>query len=125
MSDRAGSRRRMDSPASRSDSSPDPGAGSEQDVAAPIPYAYASPSPIGPASSVSEDDLAEWRQKYSLPPSFLLRGSAFIKKWQERYAFVALPVHSYRWNFIAGTHPATPEGEDIVTRARQLPLECR
>ncbi|KAH0910780.1 hypothetical protein HID58_034101 [Brassica napus] len=49
----------MDSLASRSDSSPDPGAGSEQDVTAPTPYAYASPSPIGPASSVSEDDLLE------------------------------------------------------------------
>ena len=63
----------MDSPASRSDSSPDPGAGSEQDVEAPIPYTYASPSPIGPASSVSEHDQVEWRKKYSLPSSFTLR----------------------------------------------------
>ncbi|KAH0898496.1 hypothetical protein HID58_048064 [Brassica napus] len=71
MTDRAGSKRRMDSPASRSDSSPDPGGGSEQDVAAPFPYAYASPSPI------------------------------------------------------AGTHPSIPEGDDIVVRARQLPLDRR
>ena len=63
----------MDSLASRSDSSPDPGAGSEQDVTAPTPYAYASPSPIGHASSVSEDDLVEWQQNYSLPSSFILR----------------------------------------------------
>ncbi|KAH0917481.1 hypothetical protein HID58_025141 [Brassica napus] len=63
MTDRVGSRRRMDSPASRSDSSPNPGAGSEQDVAAPSP--------------------------------------------------------------IAGMHPDIPEGEDIVVRARQLPLDRR
>uniref|UniRef100_M4FIX0 Uncharacterized protein n=1 Tax=Brassica campestris TaxID=3711 RepID=M4FIX0_BRACM len=237
MTDRAGSRRRMDSPASRYDSSPDPGSRSKQDVAAPIPYAYASPSPIGPASSVSEDDLVEWRQKYSLPSSFILRvpspedrvsnfipgqiavyeaffdhgfrgvipslietlceffeispsqlnppswrlllaiqnignlenlsfgvkevlysyhlaplngnegrlhlrprsglpiveelsrsdrkESAFIKKWQERYVFMALPGHSYHWNFIAGMHPDIPEGVDIVVRARQLPLDRR
>ena len=28
------------------------------------------------------------------------KGSAFIKKGQERYIFMALPGHSYHWNFI-------------------------
>ena len=31
------------------------------------------------------------------------KGSAFIKKWQERYVFMALPGHSYHWNFIGGS----------------------
>ncbi|KAH0879488.1 hypothetical protein HID58_066882, partial [Brassica napus] len=57
MTNRAGSKRRINSPVSRSDSSPDPGTGSEHELAAPLPYAYASPLPIGPASFVSEDDL--------------------------------------------------------------------
>ncbi|KAF2548669.1 hypothetical protein F2Q70_00023122 [Brassica cretica] len=169
VTNRAGSRRRVDSPISRSDSSPDPGTGSEYDLAAPPPYAYASPPSIGHASSVSEDDLVEWRPKYSLSSSAILRipapeerassfipgqitiyeaffdigfrgaipalvaslcdffeispsqlnppcwsglpivkelregdrkGSAFSKKWQERYIFVMLLGHSYHWNFI-------------------------
>ncbi|KAF2601767.1 hypothetical protein F2Q70_00025986 [Brassica cretica] len=73
MTNRAGSRRRVDSPVSRSDSSPDPGTGSEYDLAAPLPYAYASPPSIGPASSVSKDDLVEWWRKYSLSSSIILR----------------------------------------------------
>ncbi|KAH0851577.1 hypothetical protein HID58_094640 [Brassica napus] len=237
MTNRAGSRRRVDSPVSRSDSSPDPGTGSEYDLAAPLPYAYASPPSIGHASSVSKDDLVEWWWKYSLSSSIILRipaseerassfipgqiaiyeaffdigfrgvipvlvaslcdffeispsqlnppswrllvaiqnlgdleklpfginevlfsyhlaplngnegrlhlhpcsgspivevlqkgdrkGSAFSKKWQERYIFVMLPGHSYHWNNIAGTHPVLQEGEDTVVRASQLPLDCR
>ena len=31
------------------------------------------------------------------------KGSAFIKKWKERYVFMALPGHSYHWNFIGGS----------------------
>ncbi|KAH0854479.1 hypothetical protein HID58_069209 [Brassica napus] len=193
---------------------PDPGEGSEYDLMAPLPlaYTYAYPSPVGPTSTVVEDDLVEWRRKYSLPPlltsvyphrrsmlpaiklvrflrdfslstepsiletsrgysepgrpralilwdqrgfvflsfgplnggegRFHLRprsglpiveelrksdrkGSAFNKKWQERYVFMRLPRHSYRWNFVAGTHPAFPEGESTVLRARQLPLDRR
>ncbi|KAF3560167.1 hypothetical protein F2Q69_00014311 [Brassica cretica] len=73
MINRAGSKRRVESPVSRSDSSPNPDTGSEYDLAAPLPYAYASPPPIGPASSVSADDLVEWRQKYSLSSSIILR----------------------------------------------------
>ncbi|KAL0650437.1 hypothetical protein Bca4012_093128 [Brassica carinata] len=52
------------------------------------------------------------------------KGSDFSKKWQQ-YIFVMLPGHSYHWNFIAGTHPDLPEGEDTVVRARQLPLDRR
>ncbi|KAF2563945.1 hypothetical protein F2Q70_00017553 [Brassica cretica] len=48
-----------------------------------------------------------------------------IKKWQERYAFMAFPGSSHRWNFIAGTHPAPSEGEKSVLRARQLPAYRR
>ncbi|KAF3605718.1 hypothetical protein DY000_02047814 [Brassica cretica] len=51
MADRAGSRRRVDSPVSRSDSSPDPGEGSKYDLMAPLPLA----------------------RKYSLPPFVDLR----------------------------------------------------
>ncbi|KAG2288532.1 hypothetical protein Bca52824_048136 [Brassica carinata] len=57
MTNRAGSRRRVDS-RFRSDSSPDPGTGSEYDLAAPLPYAYASPPSIGHASSVSDTHIA-------------------------------------------------------------------
>ncbi|CDY68395.1 BnaCnng58840D [Brassica napus] len=37
---------------------------------APIPLSsiYTAPPLVGPASSVCEDDLAEWRERYSLPP---------------------------------------------------------
>ncbi|KAF3587903.1 hypothetical protein F2Q69_00031257 [Brassica cretica] len=73
MTNRAGWRRRVDSPVSRSDSSPDPGTRSEYDLAAPLPYAYAAPPSIGPASSVSEDDLVEWQRKYSLSSSAILQ----------------------------------------------------
>ena len=89
----------MDSPASRSDSSPDPGSRSKQDVAAPIPYAYASPSPIGPASSVSEDDLVEWRQQYSLPSSFTLQ----VPSPEERVSnFIPGQIAIYEAFFVNG-----------------------
>ncbi|KAF2557103.1 hypothetical protein F2Q68_00015102 [Brassica cretica] len=39
------------------------------------------------------------------------KGPVFNKKWQERYAFMMFPGSYYRWNFIAGTHPAPAEGE--------------
>ena len=69
MTNRVGLKRRIDSPVSRSDRSPYPGTGSEHDLASPLPYVYASPSPIGPAYTVSEDDMVEWRRKYSLSSS--------------------------------------------------------
>ncbi|KAF2550301.1 hypothetical protein F2Q68_00035281 [Brassica cretica] len=49
------------------------------------------------------------------------KGPVFNKKWQERYAFMAFPGSSHRWNFIAITHPSPSEGEKAVLRARQLP----
>ncbi|KAG2266223.1 hypothetical protein Bca52824_073302 [Brassica carinata] len=36
-------------------------------------HVYAAPPLVGPASSVVEDKLAEWRSRYSLPPSVILR----------------------------------------------------
>ncbi|KAH0873505.1 LOW QUALITY PROTEIN: hypothetical protein HID58_070867, partial [Brassica napus] len=92
-----------DSPVSRSDRSPYPGTGSEHDLASPLPYVYASPSPIGPAYSVSEDDMVEWRRK----------GYTWL------YFFLDLLT------LLSGTHPVLPEGEDTVVRARQLPLGHR
>ncbi|KAH0854352.1 hypothetical protein HID58_078926 [Brassica napus] len=65
MIERAGSERRVDSPVSRSDSSPDPGTGSKYDLAAPRPYAYASPPPIAgthPALPEGEDTGFRARQ---------------------------------------------------------------
>ncbi|KAG2307212.1 hypothetical protein Bca52824_026960 [Brassica carinata] len=53
------------------------------------------------------------------------KGPVFNKKWQERYPFITFPGSLYRWNYIAGTHPAPSEGESTVFRARQLPLDCR
>ncbi|KAG2247515.1 hypothetical protein Bca52824_087143 [Brassica carinata] len=35
------------------------------------------------------------------------------------------PGSSYRWNFIAGTHPAPAEGERVILRARQLLVDRR
>ncbi|KAL0898711.1 hypothetical protein Bca101_082672 [Brassica carinata] len=37
-----------------------------------LTYAYIAPPPVCPASSVIEDDLVEWRSKYSLPPHVIL-----------------------------------------------------
>ncbi|KAF3571477.1 hypothetical protein F2Q69_00059527 [Brassica cretica] len=205
--DRARLKRRMDFPVSRSESSSEPGEGSDCDLMAPLPLscAYAAPPLVGPSSSVGEDELREWRNRYSLPSSVVLRvptpeerassnipgeiavyeaffnsglrgmipariylsfridevllayhlaplnggegrfhlrprsgllimeelpksdrnGLVFNKKWQERYAFMMFPGSSYRWNFIAGTHPAPAEGERVILRARQLLVDRR
>ncbi|KAH0884081.1 LOW QUALITY PROTEIN: hypothetical protein HID58_060177 [Brassica napus] len=71
----AADRARMDSPVSRSDSSSEPGEGSDCDLMAPLPLfcAYAAPPLVGLASSDSEDELAEWRNRYSFPSSVILR----------------------------------------------------
>ncbi|KAH0898880.1 hypothetical protein HID58_048448, partial [Brassica napus] len=73
--DRDRLKRRMDSPVSRSDSSSEPGEGSNCDLMAPLPLSYVNAAPplVGPASSVGEDELAEWRGRYSLPYSVILR----------------------------------------------------
>ncbi|KAL0734220.1 hypothetical protein Bca4012_010430 [Brassica carinata] len=68
-------RKRVGSPASQSKSSSDPSVELDCDLPTPLPltYAYIAPPPVGPASSVVEDDLVEWRNKYSLPPHVILR----------------------------------------------------
>ncbi|KAL0683773.1 hypothetical protein Bca4012_050621 [Brassica carinata] len=73
--DRARLKRRMESPVSRSDSSSEAGEGSDCDLMAPSPLScvYAAPPLVGPASSVGEDELADWRSRYSLPSSIVLR----------------------------------------------------
>ncbi|KAL0650104.1 hypothetical protein Bca4012_092795 [Brassica carinata] len=65
----------MESLVSRSDSSSEAGEGSDCDMTAPLPLScvYAAPPLVGPASSVGEEELAEWRSRYSLPSSVVLR----------------------------------------------------
>ena len=65
----------MESLVSRSDSSSEAGEGSDCDLTAPLPLScvYAAPPLVGPASSVGEEELAEWRSRYSLPSSVFLR----------------------------------------------------
>lgn len=72
------SKRRMDSPISKSDSSSDPHDKTEHNLLAPAPLSYAPliPPLVGPASLVGDDDFAEWRKKYLLPPSAVLRASS-------------------------------------------------
>ena len=72
--DRARLKRRMEPMFSRSDSSSEAGEGSDCDLMAPFPLScvYAAPPLVGPASSVGEDELAEWRSRYSLPYSIVL-----------------------------------------------------
>lgn len=50
----------------------------ELDLTAPMPltYAHTAPPPPGPASSVTEEDLLEWREKFSLPLHVSLRVSS-------------------------------------------------
>ncbi|KAF2567091.1 hypothetical protein F2Q70_00026034 [Brassica cretica] len=210
--ERANKRRRLDSSNSKSNSSSDQHDESEHDLLAPSPLSYAPQIPplVGPALMVGDDDLTEWRKKYSVPsfvvlcalglsehsssgmpeeitvispsqlnpPSWRIliaiqnlgdleclsfrvdevlyayhlapinggegrfhlrtrsglpimeelskndrKGPIFGKKRQDRYAFMVLPGSTYRWNFVAGTHPAPLEGESNVLRARALPLE--
>ncbi|KAH0879608.1 hypothetical protein HID58_067002 [Brassica napus] len=72
--DRARLKRRMDSPVFRSDSSSEPCEGSDCDLMAPLPLScvYAASPLVGPASAVGEDELAEWRSRYSLPSFVIL-----------------------------------------------------
>ncbi|KAG2323434.1 hypothetical protein Bca52824_016647 [Brassica carinata] len=75
MAEKSGLRRKTDSPVSKSGSSSDPHNESGHHLLAPTPLSYASPiSPsVGPASSVGEDDLNEWRKDYSLSSAVALR----------------------------------------------------
>ncbi|KAL0716307.1 hypothetical protein Bca4012_065629 [Brassica carinata] len=78
----AKSRRRVDSLASRSDISSDPNAETDYDLLAPLPLTYARTAPlsVGPTSLVIEDDLIEWRRKYSLPSHVILRAPTSEKR---------------------------------------------
>ncbi|KAG2298615.1 hypothetical protein Bca52824_035087 [Brassica carinata] len=71
--ERLGSRRRTDSPVSKSGSSSDPHDESGHISLAPAPLSSASPIPplVSPTSSVGEKDLEEWRKSYSLPSSVI------------------------------------------------------
>ncbi|KAG2312185.1 hypothetical protein Bca52824_023742 [Brassica carinata] len=69
--ERLGSRRRTNSPVSKSGSSSDPHDESGHRSLALAPLSYASPIPplVDPTLSVGEKDLEEWRKSYSLPSS--------------------------------------------------------
>ncbi|KAF3564348.1 hypothetical protein DY000_02014976 [Brassica cretica] len=56
-------------------SSSEAGEGSDCDLMVPLPIScvYAAPPLVGPASLVGEDDLAEWRSRFSLPSSIVIR----------------------------------------------------
>ncbi|KAL0696626.1 hypothetical protein Bca4012_063806 [Brassica carinata] len=73
--EKSGSRRRTDSPVSKSGSSSVPHDKFGHDLLAPTPLSYASPitPSLGPASSVGEDDLHEWQKDYSLLSAVALR----------------------------------------------------
>ena len=64
--EKAKSKRRMDSPISKSDSSSDPHDNFDHDplALAPLSYAPLIPPLVGPSSLVVDDDLAEWQKKY-------------------------------------------------------------
>ncbi|KAL0730655.1 hypothetical protein Bca4012_026749 [Brassica carinata] len=72
--ERLGSRRRTNSPVSKSGSSSDPHDESGHRSLALAPLSYASPIPplVDPTLSVGEKDLEEWRKSYSLPSSVVL-----------------------------------------------------
>ncbi|KAG2292925.1 hypothetical protein Bca52824_039594 [Brassica carinata] len=104
--DRARLKRRMDPPISQSDSSSEPCEGFDCDIMTPLLLScvYAAPPLVGPSTSMVDDELAEWRNRYSLPP--------FVVLW--------VPTLGE-----PGTHPAPLEGESTVLWARQLPIDRR
>ncbi|KAF3549606.1 hypothetical protein DY000_02007545 [Brassica cretica] len=73
--DRARLKRRMDPSISQSDSSSEPCEGSDCDIMTPLLLScvYVAPPLVGPSTSMGEDELAEWRNRYSLPPFVVLR----------------------------------------------------
>lgn len=77
--DKARSKRKMDSSVSHSNSSSDLCEETDFNLMAPLPLTYAPEAPIliGPASSVVDDDLTEWRKRYSLPSHVVLRAPTF------------------------------------------------
>ncbi|KAL0704874.1 hypothetical protein Bca4012_071299 [Brassica carinata] len=63
--DESRSRRRVGSPASRSGSSSDTDVTPDCDLTAPVPLTYTTPLSLGPASTVTADDLVEWRDSHT------------------------------------------------------------
>ncbi|KAL0716219.1 hypothetical protein Bca4012_065541 [Brassica carinata] len=100
-------RKRVDSPASQSGSSSDPGVELDGDLLAPLPltYTYIAPPLVGPASTVVEDDLVEWRSKYSLSPHIALRAPASEER-ASIHALGEIPV--YEAFFETGFRGAVP-----------------
>ncbi|WZY86809.1 hypothetical protein YC2023_033193 [Brassica napus] len=76
---KARSKRKMDSSVSHSDSSSDLCEESDFNLMAPLPLTYALEAPIliGTASSVVDNDLTEWRKRYSLGSHVVLRAPTF------------------------------------------------
>ncbi|KAF2619043.1 hypothetical protein F2Q68_00039952 [Brassica cretica] len=117
--------------------------GSDCDLMAPVPLSYVHTAPplVCPGLSVGEDDLVEWRRKYSLPPFVSLQGlihalivgdleylSFGINEVLSAYHLAPLNGGEERFHLrprSAGTHPATSEGESTVLWARQLPFDRR
>ncbi|KAL0655658.1 hypothetical protein Bca4012_076242 [Brassica carinata] len=111
--DRARLKRRMKSPVSRSDSSPEAAEGSVCDLMAPLPPSrvYAAPPLVCAALSFSEDKLAEWRSRYSLPYSIVLR----VPTPEERASsYIPREISVYEAFFdsgLRGTIPALIAGD--------------
>ncbi|KAF2598761.1 hypothetical protein F2Q68_00009614 [Brassica cretica] len=119
------SKRRMDSPISKSDSSSDPHDETEHNLLAPAPLSYA---PLIPPLNLEDVKclplgVNKVLYAYHLAPisggevHFHLRpcsglpiieelskndrkANVFRKKWHERYAFMILPGSFYQWNFV-------------------------
>ncbi|KAG2328781.1 hypothetical protein Bca52824_011509 [Brassica carinata] len=99
MAERLGSRRRKDSPLSKSGSSSDPHDESGHKSLAPAPLSYASPIPP--------------LDRFHLRPR---NGLLIVEE---------LPKSDRKGLAFEGTHPALAEGESNFTRAGALPIERR
>ncbi|KAG2307245.1 hypothetical protein Bca52824_026993 [Brassica carinata] len=95
-------RKRVGSPASQSDSSSDLSVELDCDLSTSLllTYAYIAPPPVGPASSVVEDDLVEWQRNVS--------GSAADDSFAA-YQEAAKVVSAKR-----GSASRTVSGDDVV-----------
>ncbi|CAH8303181.1 unnamed protein product [Eruca vesicaria subsp. sativa] len=76
------------------------------------------------------EDRLHLRPRNGLPiveelPKNDRKGLSFLKRWQERYAFMTLPGSRYQWNLVGGTHPARAGGEANVLWTGILPLVQR
>ncbi|KAL0645782.1 hypothetical protein Bca4012_044073 [Brassica carinata] len=131
---------RMESSVSRSDSSSEAGEGSDCDLMAPLPLScvYAAPPLVGPASSVGEGELAEWRSRgtihaliaglcnlFEISPSQLNPPAWRILIAIQNLGNLVRETVFAMVFYVAGTHPAPSEGEKAVLRARQLPADRR